>query len=291
MLFAPVVMHIARRCVGYSWCDHDGELLSYSCKSSKNYKRFLELVPEASACGRDAMAFALAARKSKRLLQQVLVECAPARALVGREMLSYTQYPSNQKRKDVVGKVLSAAAAASTKCREIMRQTPDAKSLDTYYRSGSTGKGPKADELANLLVNKWAAEAKTRGFYLPAIKKNHTFDTWVLPPGHQEKPQDCPVAVPSVPAVSSEGAAVSAPVPAPEPSNKKRKAADAGMGEARDKLYAALVAFYKIHNPSKIKVVRQIIDMYTEKHGGDMDVVRSAIFADIKKTYNAIPSP
>ena len=92
-----------------------------------------------------------------------------------------------------------------------------------------------------------------------------------------------------MPAVSSEAPAVSAPVP--KPSNKKRKAADAGMGEARDKLYAALVAFYKIHNPSKIKVVRQIIDMYSEKHGGDMDVVRSAIFADIKKTYNAIPSP
>ena len=72
--------------------------------------------------------------------------------------------------------------------------------------------------------------------------------------------------------------------------NEQEEAATAaGMGEARDKLHAALVTFYKTHNPSKVKIVRKIIDLYMKKHNGDMDVARSAIFTDIKKTYNAIP--
>ena len=140
-LFDPVVIHIARQCVGYSWCNFDGDLMPYSCKCSKNYKRFLQLVPEARNSGRDAMASALAARKSKRLLRQVLVDCMPCHSLVGSEMLNYSQYPSNMKKKDVVEKILSAATFGKSldhapnarcqvsgrllQCRSIDRERPE----------------------------------------------------------------------------------------------------------------------------------------------------------------------
>ena len=357
-LFDPIVIHIARQCVGYSWCNFDGDLMPYSCKCSKNYKRFLQLVPEARNSGRDAMASALAARKSKRLLRQVLVDCMPCHSLVGSEMLNYSQYPSNMKKKDVVEKILSAATIASEKCRLIMRQTPDAKSLEDYYSVGaSTGKGPKADEFARLLVSKWVQKAKERGFYTPALKKTcpvvllfnapavddgttsmpmrrisvriwsnqkmfrafkfvaqkirHPYNACAFTVGKRSKQlyacgswgdgfnADMTVAEAGLsnkkeitvhrrPLVSSPAPA---PVPQPEPptSKKKRKATAAGMGEARDKLHAVLVTFYQTHNPSKVKIVRKIIDLYMKKHNGDMDVARSAIFTDIKKTYNAIP--